>query len=212
MDKYNIVLDLIEHPDKYSTQKIEEILSDHEVKTIYCLLCKTKSTFSTTDDNADVDVEWRRFSNAHTNPKFRFLRIGFRAASIATIALSSLAVVALTITFAVKKFEPIQTTVDITIDEVTSTPMVNNAMTDVVEHPPVVAAVPTVFEDVALDTILNYIARINNIEVDFKHPETARLHLFYKFDPNLPLEETIEQLNTFEQINIRITSKRIIVN
>lgn len=40
MDKYDIVLDLIEHPAEYTPEKIEEMLSDPETREIYNLLCK----------------------------------------------------------------------------------------------------------------------------------------------------------------------------
>lgn len=40
MDKYKLVLDIIEHPDKYSSEKLQTILSDPKTKELYNLLCK----------------------------------------------------------------------------------------------------------------------------------------------------------------------------
>ena len=57
MDKYGIVLDLIEHPDKYTPQQIEILLSDSETRAIYNLLCKTQSSLKSYENDVDVDDE-----------------------------------------------------------------------------------------------------------------------------------------------------------
>ena len=61
MDKYNIVLDLIEHPERYTDERINEFLSDPETKEIYDLLCKTETAIKM-QATPDVDAEWRKFS------------------------------------------------------------------------------------------------------------------------------------------------------
>ena len=43
MDRYELVLEIIEHPEKYSADRLSEIFSDPETKKIYNLLCKTDS-------------------------------------------------------------------------------------------------------------------------------------------------------------------------
>ena len=59
------------------------------------------------------------------------------------------------------------------------------------------------FEDESLESIMKEITGAYGIEVRFTNKEVASLHLYYKLDPSLPLNEVIEQLNTFEQIDIR---------
>ena len=56
------------------------------------------------------------------------------------------------------------------------------------------------------------VAAIYGVIVRFNHRESATLHLYYKFDPALSLDEVVAQLNTFEQINIRRDSDTIIIN
>lgn len=48
--------------------------------------------------------------------------------------------------------------------------------------------------------------------VSYRTSEAAGLHLYYKLDPTLPLSEIVEQLNTFEQLNIRLDGETIIVD
>lgn len=71
---------------------------------------------------------------------------------------------------------------------------------------------PILFEDETLEAILDTIAALHNLDVKFKTTDVARLHLFYKFDPEIPLDETIEQLNSFGQINIKIAGNTLIVD
>lgn len=216
MDKYDIVLDLIEHPAKYSPGKIEEILSDPEAKDIYNLLCKTCSALATTGDKVDIDAEWQAFSRCNDKPKLRFLWRGNRAASIAAIALTSLAAVALGITVAVKTFGPKPQTIEVVAESsaasAVSTPKpIGNTQEEAAEKG-VEPNTPVIFEDTSLEEILGRVADVHSVTVEYNNPETARLHLYYKFDPAISLTETIEQLNTFEQINIRINGKKILVD
>ena len=216
MDKYDIVLDLIEHPVKYAPEKIAEILSDPEAREIYNLLCKADSTLASADAEVDVDAEWQKFSQCHKKPKFQFLWNGSRAASIAAVAFTSLAAVAIGITFAVKTFEtkpqPIEVTAESSVERpaTMSEPICKDStiVTEVVA----ILNTPIVFEDTSLEEILSRVAEVHGATVEYKRPETAQLHLYYKFDPTIPLKETIEQLNTFEQINISISGKKITVD
>jgi len=216
MDKYDIVLDLIEHPAEYSPERIAEILSDPETREIYNLICKTGSTFASKDTEVDVNDEWQRFSKSHKKPKFRFLWSGSRAASITAIGFTSLAVAAIGITVAVKTFEsqpqPLETKSEtsVTTSVYVSEPVEKDS-TAVAEEVVLPNAL-VLFEDASLEEILNSVAEVHGVSVEYKKPEVAMLHLYYKFDPAIPLKETVEQLNSFEQINIRINGKKIIVD
>lgn len=216
MDKYDIVLDLIEHPAKYTPERIAEILSDPEAREIYNLLCKADSTLASTDAEVDVDAEWEKFSRLHKKPKFQFLWSGSRAASIAAIAFTSLAAVAIGITVAVKSFAPKPQPIEVAAESSVETPatMYGTTGKDSTVVTEEVAAIntPVVFEDASLEEILSRVAEVHGATVEYKKPETAQLHLYYKFDPAIPLNETVEQLNTFEQIDIRIEGKTLIVD
>lgn len=216
MDKYDIVLDLIEHPAKYTPERIAEILSDPETREIYNLICKTGSTFASQDAEVDVNDEWQIFSKTHKKPKFRFLWSGSRAASITAIAFTSLAVAAIGITVAVKTFDPQPQPLEPNSETTSATNSVYVSETVEKDSTAVAEVVlpnaPVLFEDASLEEILSRVAEVHGVNVEYKKPEVAMLHLYYKFDPSIPLKETVEQLNSFEQINIRINGKKIIVD
>ena len=209
MDKYEIVLDMIEHPDKYSLQELDTILSDPETRDIYQILCKADSALEANKE-IDVDAEWAEFSK---RKKFRrrFMMRGSRAASI--IAIIGTSIVAMAVGIAV--------TVSVT-DHKTETPSPEKAV--VISSAPASESSDTtanseatnipftedsqiLFEDVPFSTIMDAV-----VEVRFNNEEVASLHLYYKLDPTLQLEEVVDQLNTFESINITQDHNTLIID
>ena len=204
--KYDTVFDIIDHPEKYPVDRLNEILSDPETREIYNLLCKADSAVEANeaDKVVDVDAEWNDFSRKHFIRRRTFLtRFGSRAASIAVIICTSLVAVAagIAVTVAVMdhKSEPVSNK-EIKA-ETSATEEVSKdttVQTDTTEVP----TAPVMFENEPLETIMKTVAAVYDVEVKFNNEEAANLHLYYKLNPSLPLDEVVSQLNTFEQINI----------
>lgn len=203
MDKYELVLDIVEHPEKYTSEQLAEIKSDPETKEIYNLLCKTDSAIEANKE-VDIEAEWEDFSEKHAvrprRPKFWF---GSRAASIAAIICTSIVAIAagIAVTVAVidHKPEPI-------VENVVVAPSVVAVSTDTLitkNDTVMVNQTPIVFENEPLEKIMKEVAVAYDVTVKFNNKKVALLHLYYKLDPSLPLNEVVEQLNTFEQINIK---------
>lgn len=203
MDKYDLVLDIIEHPEKYSSEQLAEIMSEPETREIYNLLCKTESAIKDSEE-PDVNTEWEKFSNSrqvHSRRVFSWL--GSRAASIAAIVGTSIAAVAagIAVTVAVIDYKPepiAENTADTPPAIAESSDTITNKCDTVNE-----SLTPVMFEDTPLEVIMKEVAKAYSVEVKFEDANVASLHLYYKFNPSLTLNEVIEQLNTFEQINIR---------
>ncbi|MDE6769317.1 MAG: DUF4974 domain-containing protein [Muribaculaceae bacterium] len=202
--KYDTVFDIIDHPEKYPVDRLNEILSDPETREIYNLLCKADSAIEA-DKEVDVDAQWEDFSQKHFIRRRTFLtRFGSRAASIAVIICTSLVAVAagIAVTVAVMdhKSELVSNKEIKTETSSITTPSSNvtTVQTDTTEVP----TAPVMFENEPLETIMKTVAAVYNVEVKFNNEEAANLHLYYKLNPSLPLDEVVSQLNTFEQINI----------
>lgn len=212
MDKYDIVLDIIGHPEKYSEEQLEDMLSDSETKEIYNLLCMTASAVKS-KKKIDVDAQWHEFSKRHIRkPRYMFW-FGSRAASIAALVTTSMVAIAIGVMVSVsiseRKAETdiAKSSNDITmkVDTTTDTAAVER------DSIPVFTS-PMMFEDAPLQTIMEEIAKAYDVEVKFNNKEAAGLHLYYKLNPALPLDEIIKQLNTFEQINIARKGNTLSIN
>ncbi|MDE6578429.1 MAG: hypothetical protein K2K58_09710, partial [Muribaculaceae bacterium] len=64
MEKYDIALDLIEHPEKYSDREIASFLEDDEIREIYNSLCLVETSFQPEIKLPEdkVEEEWNKFS------------------------------------------------------------------------------------------------------------------------------------------------------
>lgn len=203
MDKYELVLDIVEHPEKYTSRQLAEIMSDAETREIYCLLSKAESAMKF-DKEIDVDAEWECFSEKHSVCRDRPLfKSGNRAASIAAIAGTSIIAVAagIAVSVAVTGRKPEQAA-----DSKTAAPSAATVSTETItarSDSAEVVRIPVMFEDEPLEKIMKELAVAYGVEIKFNNPETAKLHLYYKLDTSLPINEVVEQLNTFEQIDIK---------
>ena len=212
MDKYELVLDIVEHPEKYTSEQLAEIMSDPDTKEIYNLLCKTDSAIEAKKE-VDVDEEWEDFSEKHSiRPRRSKFWFGNRAASIAAIVGTSIVAVAagIAVTVAVidHKPEPVAENVVVASSVVAVSTDTITTKNDTV----MVNLTPIVFENESLEKIMKEVADSYGVEVKFNNKEAALLHLYYKFEPSLPLTEVVEQLNTFEQINIKQNGKILIID
>lgn len=201
MDKYDLVLDMIEHPENYTSEQLAELLAEPETREIYNLLCKTDSAI---EASRGIDAEWECFAQKRgRRPRLSYLWRGSRAASIAAIVGSSVVAVAagiaVTVAVVTHKLEPVakEATIVSTAMPATTEDIITPA--DTVRS----LSEPMMFENEPLEAIIKEVAAAYGVEVKFNNREVASLHLYYKLDTSLPLKEVVEQLNTFEQINIK---------
>lgn len=212
MDKYELVLDIVEHPEKYTSEQLAEIMSDSETREIYNLLCKADSAIEA-DKDIVIDTEWENFLEKHSTQSRRtFYWLGSRAASIAAIVCTSIVAVAagIAVTMAVIDHnpEPIREKEVIAPSVVAVTTDTLMVKSDTVK----VRLTPVLFENEPLEKIMKEVADAYGVEVKFNNKKAALLHLYYKLDPSLSLHEVVEQLNTFEQINIRQNGNTLIID
>ena len=211
--KYDIVLDIMEHPEKYTSTQLEELLSDPETRDIYTLLCKTDSVIES-DKTVDVDGEWKRFAKVHNvHKRWPFILRGSRAASIAIIVCTSLVAIAagIVISVAVKDQKPETTAEDTSRSSSISTAIKEESVT-APQDTIIAVTEPMMFEDSSLEDIMKAISSTYGVKFTFNSNEAASLHLYYRLDPSMPLDEVISQLNTFEQINIKRNGDTLTIN
>lgn len=221
MENYDIILDLTEHPEKYSPDEVREFLSHPEMKEIYEILCKTSSALNSNDRISDefIDSEWQRlntvFPAEHKNGKPFFKRLlipSSRIASFVVIILTSVVALAVGIVVSVSVVDkkPEAPQVEKPLETSKKTPTFSDTIT--MSHKDMMEEVnPVIFEDTSLEEILKAISEYYDVRVEFKDQESSGIHLFYKFDSRLPLEDILEQLNTFDRIDIRKEGNILII-
>ncbi len=214
MDKYDVVLDIIEHPENYTSARLSEILSDPEIREMYNVLVKTQSAAKSRDtiSQAEVDEQWKRFEQAHPAPRFRFLWLSGRAASIALLIVSSVVAFAVGITIKVSIDRGSADKAVATRETVAEgRKAVCDTVASLSESPSDMPASPVLFDNASLGEIVGTISKAYGVNARFEVETKKQLHLFYKFDPKNTLQSIVDQLNNFEQIDITLEGGELVV-
>lgn len=212
MDNYELVLDIIEHPQKYTDKQVAEILSDPECREIYNLIVKVNSATSS-QQYFDVDDEWAKFEQQHaaTNRRlFAFRPLKSRASTIIGCTSTSLVAAAIGITISITKPAQRPQKVETAMEQTIATAQAAAPVAPTAEQ----SEVPTttvIFENETLENILTEVAAVYKKELKIDNTQTASLRLFFKFDPTLNLEKVLSQINTFEQINVKLSDDTLII-
>lgn len=213
MNKYDIVLDIIEHPDKYSDEEIANMLSDKETAEIYEAVALTASSVKSDLDDPDVEKEWIRFKRQNdVISTRRAFKPGIRAASLGLLIVSSLA--ALSIGIGVSIGFSGDSTPGISKDsevknESSAEAIISEPDTSAIEDSITANATPILYEDAYLREILDEVCRIYHYPIKYESGNTPELRLYFRLDPSASLQETVERLNMFDSFDISLEGDTI---
>ncbi len=216
-DNIDRLLDALEHPENYSDAEVEQLLTDSEAREVYDLLRKTADA-SAPFPEINLDEEWQRFEAKQPKRSSIILRwlsfMASRNAAAVVIALvGTLAVVAATVgmTHYFNVNKEIAQTKQAEPQEQTAIANINVAPTDTIPAETTSLPETIVFKGENLERILAAMAGYYGATVKFNQDDAKSLQLYFEWDRSLPLNEIVEQLNNFEQIDITLTDKVLTV-
>ena len=214
MDKIDRFLDAIEYPERYTPSEIEAMLQDPEIKEMFDLLDKTKSSLQTLP-TPEIEAEWKRFEKNHPTSKVtrRFWPAGIMSRNIAA-----------TLATAIVSFTAVAAIVSIGIDQLNhrqdvSRPTdVNTEYAEEITRPDSVKSVEPVkdntpeiivFDNEPLKTLTDKIAEHYGYKVEFNNEASKSLRMYFRWNQENTIEEVVERLDNFEQIHIAVKDKTI---
>jgi len=216
-DNIDRLLDALEHPENYSDAEVEQLLTDPEVRNVYDMLQKTADA-SASVPKINLDEEWRCFEAKQSKRRpliFRWLSfMASRNAAAVVIALvGTIAVVAATIgvTHYFNANKEMAKTDQAEPQKQTAIADSNVAPTDTIPAETTPLPETIVFKGENLEKILADMSGYYGVTVKFNQDAAKYLKLYFEWDHSLPLNEVVEQLNNFEQINITLTDKVLTV-
>ena len=224
MDKFEKILDIIDHQEKYSDEEIREILQDEECRKLYQTMMEVDSALENPSPIINVDEEWEKFSQEHqlqeeatqnaaqeaaSHPITSWRKL---AASIAGFVLISGIAFAAIHTYIKRSQEPTQVTADTHPEVINSDSAKQVAAKDSLIHPkPEKPAIHKTFENVAFEQMISEIASYYDLQVKFENNEDKNLRLYYEWDSHLSIENIVKELNQFENVNIKLQQNELIV-
>lgn len=231
--KWDMLLDLLEHPEKYSETQKDELLGDEEVNELYQQLVETRQSldFAKSKEKMkmpSIDAEWEKLKeekqqkeemsqNAETQQTAKLFSLWSPMRKVAAVAA---VLVVSGITFAAihlvtrshqasdkHNTELVASRKD-SIQQV-SAPQKSNIeeKTDSAS----LAQLPLVYENAELQNILTPIAGHFHLQVTYQNESARHIRLFLQLEKNMSLDDIIELLNHFEKVNIRHEGQTLIV-
>lgn len=231
--KWDMLLNLLEHPEKYSETQKDELLGDEEVNELYLQLIETRQSqdFGKLKEEMkmpSIDAEWEklkeemkqkevRIQNAETLQTAKLFPLWSPMRKVAAVAA---VLVVSGITFAAihlvtrshqpsdKNNTELVSSHKDSIQQV-SAPRKSNIeeMTDSSS----LAQLPLVYENAELQNILTPIAGHFHLQVTYQNESARHIRLFLQLEKNMSLDDIIELMNHFEKVNIRHEGQTLIV-
>ncbi len=214
MDKFEKILDIIDHQEKYSDEEIREILQDEECRKLYQTMVEVDSALESPSPIINVDEEWGKFSQKHQLQEVSHPITSWRklAASIAVFVLISGIAFAAIHTYIKRSQETTQVTADTHPEVIKSDSAKQVAATDSLTHPkPEKPAIHKTFENVAFEQMISEIASYYDLQVKFENNEDKTLRLYYEWNSHSSIENIVKELNQFENVNIELQQNELIV-
>ena len=224
MDKFEKILDIIDHQEKYSDEEIREILQDEECRKLYQTMMEVDSALESPSPIINIDEEWEKFSQEHhlqeeatqnaaqkaaSHPITSWRKL---AASIAGFVLISGIAFAAIHTYIKRSQEPTQVTADTHPEAIKSDSAKQVAAKDSLTHPkPEKPAIHKTFENVAFEKMISEIASYYDLQVKFENNEDKTLRLYYEWNSHSSIENIVKELNQFENVNIELQQNELIV-
>ena len=223
MDKFEKILDIIDHQEKYSDEEIREILQDEECRKLYQTMVEVDSALENSSPIINVDEEWEKFSQEHHlqeeshpivqeaafHPITSWRKL---AASIAGFVLISGIAFAAIHTYIKRSQETTQVTADTHPEVIKSDSAKQVAAKDSLTHPkPEKPAIHKTFENVTFEQMISEIASYYDLQVKFENNEDKTLRLYYEWNSHSSIENIVKELNQFENVNIELQQNELIV-
>jgi hypothetical protein len=208
-DNKQLYRDMQEAPDKYSDQEIESMMDD-------------------LDQVPDVDKAWQQFESeelrvkseefATALPTMRFhsLLRKMAASFVGLLLVSGVAFAAIHI---VRQYQ--ETEVPQAADTMAEANSSLFTLNSSLPADTIVKTEPVVFDNVTLDSIVKVIAAFHHLDMDLQNErqrvgasagmQASQLRFYFVWNQEESLQEVIEKLNMFEQVNLAVEDGKLMV-
>lgn len=231
--KWDMLLNLLEHPEKYSETQKDELLGDKEVNELYQQLIETRQSldFAKSKEKMkmpSIDAEWEKLKeekqqkeemsqNAETQQTAKLFSLWSPMRKVAAVAA---VLVVSGITFAAihlvtRSHQPSDNSnTELVASQKDSIQQVSAPQKSNIEEKTdsaSLAQLPLVYENAELQNILTPIAGHFHLQVTYQNESARHIRLFLQLEKNMSLDDIIELLNHFEKVNIRYEGQTLIV-
>ena len=211
--------DMQEAPDKYSDQEIESMMDDlDQVPDVDKAWQQFESEefFAEQSGKAERRVKSEEFATALPTMRFHSLLRKMAASFVGLLLVSGVAFAAIHIVRQYQKPE-VPLAADTMAEANSSLFTLNSSLpADTIVKPGSV-----VFDNVTLDSIVKVIAAFHHLDMDLQNErqrvgasagmQASQLRFYFVWNQEESLQEVIEKLNMFEQVNLAVEDGKLMV-
>ena len=211
--KEEMLLRLVEHPEQFTDEEKQRLLSDDECRKMYDMMVETRQSADYARSASEplmpnIDSEWQRFSKENIRPKAgnrKWLQIAAATAGIVIVsglAYASVALLSPKGTFTGDKGHVYDT-------ETAPLATVNDTVTTAKADTTTVRR--TVFDNAELQDIMAELSRAYGIKVVYAKESLRHVRLYLQLSPDKGLDGAIELINHFEKVHLRLDGNTVTV-
>lgn len=206
-DNIRQLMDMLDNPDAYTEQEIQNIINrDEDTRETYRLMVEAKrsSRHRQNHQPADVDAAWQRF-NQRLQPKrhgFDWMKVAAMFVGVLLFSGIVYATVHL-ISSSSKQENKVQTEVTRVAEK--------HQQEKIQEQTDSTVRRTRVFEDAELSAMLSEMANYYHCEVVYQNEEVKHVRLYFTWDKQQSIDEVIEIFNRFERIHMQKENQQLIV-
>lgn len=219
--KWDMLLDLLEHPEKYSETQKAELLGDEEVKELYQQMVETRQALDFDKLKEEmkmpsIDEEWKKLKEEKKqSTKVAFLWSPMRkvAAVAAVLVISGFTFAAIhLVTLSHQSSEKNDTELVVSDDNsAQQVPAPQKTYTEEKTDTASIAKLPLVYENAELQNILTPIAEHFHLQVTYQNESVRHIRLFLQLREDMSIDDIITLMNHFVKVNIRREGQTLIV-
>lgn len=231
--KWDMLLDLLEHSERYSEIQKAELLDDEEMKELYQQMVETQQALNYDKLKEEmkmpsVDEEWKKLKDIkkledeklqndekQESNKVAFLWSPMRkvAAVAAVLVVSSFTFAAIHLVILSRQTADKNDTelVAANKDSVQQVSITQKANTEEKVDSASLAKFQLVYENAELQNILTPIAGHFHLQVTYQNESVRHIRIFLQLKENMSIDDIIELMNHFEKVNIRREGQTLIV-
>ena len=231
--KWDLLLDFLEHPEKYSETQKDELLGDEEVNELYQQLVETRQSldFAKSKEGMkmpSIDAEWEKLKeekqqkeemsqNAETQQTAKLFPLWSPmrkvAAVVAVLVVSGITFAAIHLVTRSHQASDNSNTelVSSRKDSIQQVSAPQKSNIEEKTDSASLAQFPLVYENAELQNILTPIAGHFRLQVTYQNESARHIRLYLQLEKNMSLDDIIELMNHFEKVNIRHEGQTLIV-
>ena len=202
-EKLERLLKMQEHPENYTEEEIRQLMADEECRQLYeQMVHATDAIFA---NKEEYELNDKEVASIHPAVKTEYRFKNIAAILIGVLMLSGIAYAAFHYVYKNRTEET-----NVPAQMATSSMDQEQTVEDIRQDSSTTVK-PTVFKNTPLKDIVQEIANYHQLSVVVNNHEAAALRLYYPWNPQMPAEQVIGELNRFEKVNLTIKDNQLII-